>query len=282
VPFRFWRLRLWFQALAPIQFPPTLAANVFRGALGTRLPRPLFAPVRHQKSPSGLGDPPRPFVLRARHLDGVRFLTNQRFSLDLHLFARFASEIREAFEHAPPFHGAVQLAQSLEEEVVDMSLAPSEQPMQSARILFLTPTELKHNAGLTTTPEFPILFARALARVRNLASLYGKPLDSDFAGLQLQAEQIRITGQMLTHEFAERFSTRTGQTHPLGGFLGHADYQGDLRELVPVLEAAQYTGVGRQTVWGKGEIRVEAGHSPANDAGRCGAAAAHVKLAFRA
>jgi hypothetical protein len=43
----------------------------------------------------------------------------------------------------------------------------------------------------------------------------------------------------------------------LGGFTGWAEYEGELREFVPYLEAARWTGVGRQTVWGKGEIGIE-------------------------
>ena len=54
----------------------------------------------------------------------------------------------------------------------------------------------------------------------------------------------------------ERFSTRTGQAHPLGGFIGEAEYHGDLAEFMPWLEAARWTGVGRQTVWGKGAINI--------------------------
>jgi CRISPR/Cas system endoribonuclease Cas6 (RAMP superfamily) len=59
------------------------------------------------------------------------------------------------------------------------------------------------------------------------------------------------------HVDAERVSRNTGQRHPLGGFTGVAEYEGDLTEFIPYLEIAAYTGVGRQTVWGKGEIRIE-------------------------
>ena len=33
-------------------------------------------------------------------------------------------------------------------------------------------------------------------------------------------------------------------------------YRGDLAAFLPYLRAARWTGVGRQTVWGKGEIEV--------------------------
>jgi hypothetical protein len=55
----------------------------------------------------------------------------------------------------------------------------------------------------------------------------------------------------------QRRSSKTGQVHSIGGFVGEAEYEGDLAEFVPFLKAAQWTGVGRQTVWGKGEIAVK-------------------------
>jgi hypothetical protein len=54
----------------------------------------------------------------------------------------------------------------------------------------------------------------------------------------------------------ERRSSRTVQVHPLGGFVGGAEYEGELTEFLPWLQAACWTGVGRQTVWGKGALRI--------------------------
>jgi hypothetical protein len=60
----------------------------------------------------------------------------------------------------------------------------------------------------------------------------------------------------LRDEHASRRSSRTGQVHPLGGFTGEAEYRGELAEFLPYLRAARWTGVGRQTVWGKGELHL--------------------------
>jgi hypothetical protein len=54
-----------------------------------------------------------------------------------------------------------------------------------------------------------------------------------------------------------RRSSRTGQVHSLGGVVGEAEYQGELGEFLPYLEAGKWTGVGRHTVWGQGEVAVE-------------------------
>ena len=58
----------------------------------------------------------------------------------------------------------------------------------------------------------------------------------------------------IQHVEASRRSARTGQIHSLGGFVGEAEYRGALTEFVPYLRAAHWTGVGRQTAWGKGEL----------------------------
>ena len=44
----------------------------------------------------------------------------------------------------------------------------------------------------------------------------------------------------------------------MGGFIGEAEYEGEMAEFVPYLAAARWTGVGRQTVWGHGELEVTA------------------------
>jgi hypothetical protein len=124
---------------------------------------------------------------------------------------------------------------------------------------FLAPTELKHEGRPVEQPEFAVLFARIRDRVSALRALYGAgPLDIDFAGMGARAAEVRMTGCELRPVEAERRSSRTGQRHPIGGFVGTAVYEGVLGEFLPFLEAARWTGVGRQAVWGKGEISVAA------------------------
>ena len=55
---------------------------------------------------------------------------------------------------------------------------------------------------------------------------------------------------------ADRLSSRTGQSHSIGGFVGIAEHEGELAEFIPYLEAGRWTGVGRQSVWGKGEFSI--------------------------
>ena len=102
-----------------------------------------------------------------------------------------------------------------------------------------------------------MLFARVRDRISSLRAFYGAgPLDIDFRGLGERAAEVRMTRCDIRSIEIERRSSRTGQIHSLGGFMGEAGYEGALAEFVPFLEAAQFTGVGRQTVWGKGQIEV--------------------------
>ena len=107
-------------------------------------------------------------------------------------------------------------------------------------------------------PEFAILFRRLRDRISTLRGLYGAgPLDIDFRAMGVRAEAVRLNRADLKWERVARKSGRTGQVHSLGGFTGEAEYEGDLAEFLPWLRAARWVGVGRQTVWGKGEVRVE-------------------------
>ena len=72
---------------------------------------------------------------------------------------------------------------------------------------------------------------------------------------------IELRRSEVVWEQVKRKSGRTGQVHPIGGFTGEAEYAGDLAEFLPWLRAARWVGVGRQTVWGKGDVRVTVGNA---------------------
>jgi hypothetical protein len=306
VRFEFFPLRFEFIARESLFFPPGKAANILRGALGVIFRRIACVPecadartceIRHScpyasvfapaadEGPSGLADSPRPFVFRARLLDGLTIQPGQPFHFDLHVFAldpavlayfvlTFAALAREglgprrgkahlqcvrriavaAFPGHILFEGATQMmAGSI--EPVSLDLDPASAAPQKIRVEFLSPTELKHEHRVVNRPEFPILFGRIRDRISTLRRLYGQgPLDIDFQGSGVRAAAVRMTRCEGRRIEAERRSSRTGQSHSIGGFVGVAEYEGDLAEFIPYLEAGRWTGVGRQSVWGKGEI----------------------------
>jgi hypothetical protein len=115
---------------------------------------------------------------------------------------------------------------------------------------------MKHKGELLREPHFPAIIARARDRISALSWLYqGTALDEDFRGCIERARSVRLLHTATDHVSASRRSLRTGISQELGGFLGYAEYEGELAEFVPYLRAAYWTGVGRQTVWGHGAIQ---------------------------
>jgi hypothetical protein len=138
--------------------------------------------------------------------------------------------------------------------VTGSAVPPRPESHRQLEVTFLTPTEIKgwNSSGL---PPFEILAARVRDRVSALCTLYGTGQPAlDFRGLAERAREVHTLSGELTAVRAQRTSSRTGQTHPLSGFTGSVLYEGELSEFVPLLRAACFTGVGRQTVWGHGEI----------------------------
>jgi len=257
-------------------FPENSASNVLRGALGAMLRRnhctrecnpemgcerrdscayaQIFepGPAAHT-APSGLTDWPRPFVLRAAHLSGKTFVPGEPFWFDINLFETRHPNIGVFAEAFASWANLISVQTVGTEPMVSIPLVPALTPVQSLRVHFRTPTELK--GASKSRPEFQVLFARAQDRVSTLRQLYGPgSLSVDFRAMRSRAAAIRLTHCELRHVSAGRRSSRTGQVHGLGGFVGFADYEGALSEFLPYVEAARWTGVGRQCVWGKGEL----------------------------
>ena len=240
------------------------------------------------EGPSGLTNRPRPFVFRASHLDGRTIREGEPFYFDVHLFDVHDSALPhfvQAFsqlgqEGLGPARGRAELIavdqldlQGLKvalPNAIDLAVNPGVDPFvnpfvnpgdaprrERLRLRFVTPTELKSAGQVDDRPEFGILFARLRDRISTLRALYGAgPLEIDFRAMGARAAAIQMSQCHLTHKAAERLSSRTGQRHSLGGFVGEAEYEGDLGGFVSYLRLGKWVGVGRQTVWGKGEIEV--------------------------
>jgi len=235
-----------------------------RGVLGATLKRiasaetyaRIFEP-KSQGGPSGLADPPRPFVFRAWHLDGLRIAPGEAFHFDMNVFDVRGDTVSCFLQVFAEFAVAKLQRVDRASEPQPVCLDPAMTPVSKVSIEFLTPTELKSKDQIVARPDFPILFGRIRDRVSTLSALYGSgPLPIDFAETSERAARVRLARCDIRAVSAQRRSGRTGQTHPIGGFIGSAEYEGELAEFLPYLEVARWTGVGRQTVWGKGEIRL--------------------------
>lgn len=236
--------------------------------------------------PSGLTDAPRPFVVRAGALDGQFFQPRSLFSIDIHIFdlhdpavAYFVLAFRElARDGIGAERGRVKLVRvcSLDAgrrtgicvyqsgrfltrdhpDAIHLSLERWEiRQTQPVTVRFVTPTELKSDGTVLHDAPFGVVLARARDRVATLSELYGDGhLDLDFRGMAERASWVKTVASSLRWESHQRRSSRTHQTHPISGFVGEVSYEGDMGEFLPFLRAAYWTGIGRQTVWGKGAV----------------------------
>lgn len=238
-----------------------MAGNVLRGALGSALRETagaevyagIFRPSAHGAGPSGLSDRPRPFVLRCAELNARVIQPGEPFCFGVHLFDTRESSLdhlTRAFAH---WADLISVAQ----DRVSIDLNTSNQPVPRIRVEFHTPTELKARSQEAAS-SFPILLARARDRVSTLRALYGAgPLPIDFRTLAARASAVKTAKHELRPVAIERRSGRTGQRHSIGGLVGFAEYEGDLAEFLPYLQAASWTGVGRHCAWGNGHITTE-------------------------
>ncbi len=236
----------------------------------------VFEPGSPGDAARGYGDWPRPFVFRAAHLEGRTIRAATEFSFDMNLFdTRVPSAMLFALAFAElsrdglgPGRGRAELLRVTQEDAclfdaqgprpavppLSISLEPADQQVERVTVQFVTPTELKVAGGLADRPEFSVLIARLHDRIAKLNELYG---ESRISPLAAHASEIKMTRCEVSHVGRWRRSTKTGAVHPLGGFVGEAQYEGDLGPFLPFLRAAKFTGVGRQTAWGKGELHVE-------------------------
>jgi hypothetical protein len=226
-------------------------------------------------------------VFRAAHLDGRTIPQGEAFHFDVHIFdvrdpalpyfvLAFAQLAREGLG---PGRSRAELTsvdqldlnegtvahvfdgdQFLMSELAAPNIVDLSEKLESVarlRVRFVTPTELKTEHQVADRPEFGILFGRLRDRISTLRALYGAgPLEIDFRAMGERAAAVRMTRCELRMHEVERLSSRTGQRHPLGGLVGEAEYEGELGEFLPYLRAGKWVGVGRQTVWGKGETEV--------------------------
>ena len=198
--FEFFTTRLRFIAHRAVSFPEHGSANLIRGQFGKELfeRQPdlyerLFAPPHRTDGPSGLLDPPRPYVLRTGHLDGKSYVSGAALEFGIHVFD---PELAGRFTDFP----VEKRVHNLETQIVNI---------EQVRVDFLSLTELKN----APRPDFAPLFMRLRDRISGLRALYGSgALEIDFKAM----------GERAAHRYfltAEKFDAseayRIGLLHEL-------------------------------------------------------------------
>jgi hypothetical protein len=162
--------------------------------------------------------------------------------LDVHTFD-FATPIFEYLrltfvqlvrEGLGPGRASVELIDARQLPQVDVDLGVPHKAIDRLKIAFLTPTELKDHGLVIREPHFAVLLARARDRISALCSIYqgGSPT-IEFRELGERARSVILRCAQLQEVQLDRLSSRSGHRHPLGGFVGEAEYEGNWQSSCP-------------------------------------------------
>ena len=229
------------------------------------LPARFFDAQTDIARPSGFAQIPRPFVIRADHLRETPLPADRPFVFAINIFDTRhldRTTVTQALELLAtwglgPDRVPCQLGERTWAPLHFDLTAPVLSESSKLTLKFETPLELHANGKSVNLPEYATLMARLRDRISALNMFYGdSPLDLDFAHFTQIAKSVRLAHHNLTPQTTRRHSTRTGQWHPISGIIGTATYEGPWRSYQNWLRLGEYTGVGKQTSFGKGAFRI--------------------------
>jgi len=117
---------------------------------------------------------------------------------------------------------------------------------------FLTPTRIVDQGKLCHQPDFRPWFQRLIERIRQISDLYAVPVWIPFHDLLPAAEGVRIRHDATRWQEMWSHSRMDGMTKPASGFIGEAQYEGELTTLLPYILVGQALQVGKNTIKGAG------------------------------
>jgi CRISPR-associated endoribonuclease Cas6 len=130
------------------------------------------------------------------------------------------------------------------------------------KILFLTPTLIKYDNRIIRNPDFYQIFCRIRDRISAIAYFHnGIKLSENFKELEEEAKKVNIKESKIRWVDVKRRSSKTGLTQELSGIKGSITFDLKDKELFksfyPWIKLAEITGVGKNTVWGMGKIKLD-------------------------
>jgi hypothetical protein len=135
---------------------------------------------------------------------------------------------------------------------------PDDSTRTRLTLRFATPAEIRDDSRQVTTPAFGAIVRRLRDRASSLASFFGDgPLDLDFKGISALADTVRTAENRSRVVTVNRRSSKTGQRHDIGGFVGEAVYEGEaIGRLMPLIRLGEVMHVGKHAAFGNGRIEV--------------------------
>ena len=130
-------------------------------------------------------------------------------------------------------------------------------PQDRLNLRFLTPVRVKYDGDYVAEPPFHVLFRNVVRRVSWLSYFHcGERWEADFPALIAAAERVETVRLETTWVDWGRTSTRQRQDMNLGGFVGEAEYEGDLAPFLPLMLLGSLVHVGKACTFGHGWYEV--------------------------
>jgi hypothetical protein len=125
-------------------------------------------------------------------------------------------------------------------------------------INFFTPLRLKVGGGLCKQPSLSDLVLSLTRRLFLLRYFHGDGSKEDLNSMFGPAAQAAVLTkqQLMWHDYS-RFSTRKNVEIPIGGLTGWLCFEGNFGILEPLLRLGEYIHVGKNVIFGLGQITAE-------------------------
>ena len=133
-----------------------------------------------------------------------------------------------------------------------------EAEVKACEIKFETPVRLKQNGRIVQFIDFRLLIRSIITRFNALSYFYGNHLpEIDIKKLLDEAEKVNVN--KCSTEFVDfNWHSSHQKTHiMLGGLIGKMGYRGNISPFYPYLKIAEVIGVGKNTTFGFGRIKVQ-------------------------
>ncbi len=128
------------------------------------------------------------------------------------------------------------------------------------RLVFETPTRVKHRGRYINPPEMYMMVPALLRRLTALAYFHcSAPFCSDVATEIEASKRIELVRSDTRWCDWERYSSRQDRRMRLGGFVGEVEYRGDFGKLAPALAWGEILHLGKGSSFGLGKYRIMVG-----------------------
>lgn len=140
----------------------------------------------------------------------------------------------------------------------DAEMAARSLDAERLRVEFLTPTFVKFRGEVSPeAPSFAALAQALLIRVPMLSAVHcGEVWREDFRSMVERAGEVETVSDETTWASFRRYSSFKKKSEALEGVVGSAEYEGPVKEFLPLMCLGQISHLGKRAVFGLGRYRL--------------------------